>query len=155
MKQTFNSKPWKEGPNKKPKSLRHRIRMWMYRPGLNYWKRHLLFFWGVADEASLLSHRLREVSLRSDTDQLRSLLIAHLDRFDSFHKSEREAFNLDLPWVVKDLEEIGKQDDAKTDLRRLIQQLDYILATAHGHKAMADKLRKLINDYQANIKADK
>ncbi len=145
VKQNLSDQVWEIIPDKKKKSLRYRFRRWLYRPGLKYWKRHLLYFWGVHDEAGALSHRLREVALRSDTNQLRGLLITHLDQFDTFHKSEREAFCLDLPWVQQDLEELGEQDDAKTDLRRLLQQLDYILASSHNHKSMSDKLRTLLS----------
>lgn len=155
MKQTLNHKFWKAVPDKKSKSLRYRIRRWLYRPGLKYWTRHMLYFWGVHDEAGILSHRLREVALRSDTNQLRGLLITHLDRFDSFHKSEREAFCLDLPWVQQDLEELDNQEDAKTDLRRLLQQLDYILASSHNYKSMSDKLRDLIRNHEVNNKPSK
>lgn len=152
MKQTLSNKVLTAFPASKRNSWRYRIRRWLYRPGLKYWKRHMLFFWGVTDEAGILSHRLREVALRSDTNQLRGLLITHLDRFDSFHKSEREAFALDLPWLPQDLEDLDNQEDAKTDLRRMLQQLDYILASSHSHKAMSEKLRELINNYKVNEK---
>lgn len=114
------------------KSLCYRIKAMIYRPGMRYWKRHLMYFLGFHDEAKRLVERLRAISQMAGNGELRSLLITHLDHFEAKAEAERQLFDLDKVWMAHDLDALTSEPDPKIEFRRLIQELTKFLDESHG-----------------------